>query len=128
MVVTAFVLPGSIVPILDRVRAILSERVLACSRNWHWDASDPNPLDHAEGCALCLDLREAIRLLNQAFPTKGGRPRRHVDMGRLSSLLSEGKSPKTAAREMKLGYGTVMRALGRERRRLETLPVLQLGP
>ena len=102
---------------LNRIYGILQERVLACARNWHWDVSDPAPLSHVEGCALCLDLREAIRILTVAFPTKpGGRPKRHVDMSRLSALLADGLSPRAAAHRMDLGYGTVLRALGRERK------------
>ena len=119
MVVTAPALSPSVSSALDRIYAILNERVLSCARNWRWDESDPNPLEHAKGCALCADLREALGLLNRAFPAKGGRPKRYVDMNRLLAILSEGKNPRAAAREMKLGYGTVMRALGRERRRPE---------
>jgi hypothetical protein len=41
----------------------------------------------------------------------GGRPRRPVDLAEVGRLLAEGHSLRQAARRMRLGYGTVWRAI-----------------
>jgi DNA invertase Pin-like site-specific DNA recombinase len=41
-----------------------------------------------------------------------GRPRRHIDVERVRSLLAQGYAERTVARELGVGYGTLRRALG----------------